>query len=67
MNPQDSTIADRFADRAALLAAMQRAIDVVRWKHAIAGRRVCVWKDGRVEWVEAEAGEPPAGIIWYDA
>jgi hypothetical protein len=67
VNPQDSKIADRFADRDAMLAAMQRAIDVGRWKHAAAGRRVCVWNDGRVQWIEVEAGQLPEGVLWFDA
>ncbi len=67
MTPEKPTTADRFADRAAMLAAMQRAGEIARWKHAILGREVCVWRDGRVEWLRTALSDVrPDDIRWYD-
>lgn len=66
MNPSEPTIPDRFANRPAMLAAMQRAIATARWKHALLGQQVPVWNEGRVEWIEVKADGPAPEGIWYE-
>lgn len=66
VNPSEPTIPDRFANRPAMLAAMQRAVAAARWKHALVGQRVCVWNEGRIEWIETNADGPAPDEIWYD-
>jgi hypothetical protein len=49
--PDARTVAERFADTAAVDAALQRAGRQALLAHARAGNPVAVWHEGRVVWL----------------
>jgi hypothetical protein len=59
-----SSVGERFADRAAVEAAIGKAVREAVLGHARAGHPIAVWRDGRVVWLEpaevlASYGEMP--------
>jgi predicted ABC-type ATPase len=59
-----SSVAERFADRTAVEAALGRAVREAVLGHALAGHPIAIWRDGQVVWLEpaevlASYGEKP--------
>jgi hypothetical protein len=46
------SVAERFADRAAVQAAIAKGVRAAVLGHARAGNPIAVWRDGRVVWLE---------------
>lgn len=46
------SVAERFADRAAVGAAIAKGVREAILSHARSGNPIAVWRDGRVVWLE---------------
>lgn len=56
--------ADDDALTAAMTAAMHRSVKVARAMHKALGLPIAVWRDGRVQLLDAETLQP---VVWPDS
>jgi hypothetical protein len=50
--PTHPSISELLADHDLITAAIQRGVREAVLNHALHGRPVCTWKDGKVVWIQ---------------